>query len=128
MISRNNRTAVLTLASLTVCGSLLVTAALAKPPKKKPATSSAAAITAGKKVYDANMCAGCHAINGKGGTSGPDLSATGAESEHTVKWLAAQVSDPKSHKPDSSMPGYADKIKGKDLTNVATYLASLKKK
>jgi cbb3-type cytochrome oxidase cytochrome c subunit len=127
-----NRRAALTLAGLILSGSLLLTTAVtalpkgAKPPKKGGA-SSAASIAAGKKVYNANGCKNCHAIGGKGGKVGPDLSKVGANPKHTPKWFEAKVTNPKASDPDSSMPSFADKIKGKDLTNLGLYLASLKK-
>lgn len=109
---------------------LSMTAALAGPPKtkkpvKKPVMAKADPV-AGKKVYAANGCAGCHAISGEGGQSGPDLTKFAEEKEHDAKWTTVQVQDPKKHKPDSGMPGYADKIKGKDLANLTAYLLTLK--
>ena len=115
---------------LTVGGTL--TAALAAPPKKKSAPPAkttkptAAMLAAGAKVYDANGCGGCHMINEKGGTNGPDLSAVGADAKHTPKWLETKIVNPKASKPDSAMPPY-DSIKGKDLSNLVAYLGSLKK-
>jgi len=118
----------LLMVGLTVGGTL--TAALAAPPKKKappaPAKPTAAMIAAGAKVYDANVCGGCHMVNGKGGTNGPDLSAVAADAKHTPKWLETKVTNPKASKPDSAMPPY-DSIKGKDLSNLVAYLGSLKK-
>jgi len=118
----------LLMVGLTLGGSL--TAALAAPPKKKappaPAKPTAAMIAAGAKVYDANGCGGCHMVNGKGGTNGPDLSTVGADAKHTPKWLETKVTNPKATKPDSAMPPY-DSIKGKDLSNLVAYLGSLKK-
>jgi cbb3-type cytochrome oxidase cytochrome c subunit len=124
-------------AGLTLYGSLFVTMALAgpqssakAPPKKsttKTSKSNTAAITAGRKVYDANACAGCHSINGKGGSTGPDLTRVAADPKHTAKWLEQQVKNPKVNTPESMMPPYGDKIKGKDLTNLVAFLSSLKK-
>jgi len=120
----------LLMVGLTVGGTL--TAAFAgPPPKKKPAPPkvtkpTAAMIAAGAKVYDANGCGGCHMVNGKGGTNGPDLSAVAADAKHTPKWLETKVTNPKASKPDSAMPPY-DSIKGKDLSNLVAYLGSLKK-
>lgn len=146
----NNRTfpAILnvTIPGVALLTSLLLTAALlgangqgkpaqkqapAKAPAKSegksaPATSSGADIAAGKKVYDANGCATCHAISGKGGSNGPDLTRTGADATHTAQWFSVQVATPKAHNPNSSMPGYATSIQGKDLVAISAYLVSLK--
>ena len=88
---------------------------------------------AGKKVYAHNGCANCHKLGetgrGKGGRGpgGPDLTTTGANPEHTARWLADHVRDPKLHKPESRMPAYgADKIGDADLTALAEYLAGRK--
>ena len=42
------------------------------------------------------------------------------------EWISEHIRDPKSHKPDSRMPGYASKIQAQDLRSLAEYLASLK--
>ncbi len=130
-MTSNRRTTTL-IAGLALCGALIVTTAVAAPPKhqaKKPASSNsnAALIAAGKKVYAANGCAACHKIADKGGAIGPDLTKTAAESKHTSKWLEVQVVNPKEHNPDSKMPAYGERIKGKDLSSLVAYLSSLKK-
>lgn len=105
-------------------------AATTKPADKSAGTAAgnadADAVAAGKKIYDANGCATCHAISGKGGAAGPILTATGAAPAHTAQWLAEQVANPKAHNPGSTMPGYATSIKGKDLTVLSVFLVSLK--
>ncbi len=108
----------------------------AKAPAKKvppkPGTTSgapaagAADVAAGKKIYDANGCSTCHAISGKGGTNGPNLTRTGADATHTAQWFTVQVSDPKAHNPNTSMPAYATSIKGKDMVALASFMVSLK--
>jgi mono/diheme cytochrome c family protein len=102
----------------------------AKSHAKKPAAAASKTVSplvaAGKKIYDARGCGACHAIGGKGGNSGPDLTSTGAVPTHTLQWLSVQVANPKAHNPDSTMPAFAQTVQGKDLTAVATYLASLK--
>lgn len=127
---RNNAITVAGFALIS-CAFVLTTAA-AGPPKKKPTkkkTPVAVAkvdLVAGKKVYVAQGCGGCHKIAEEGGDNGPALTAVGFDPRHTPVWLAEHVANPKKHKADSPMPGYADKIKGKDLTNLGGYLASLK--
>ena len=106
----------------------------AKPAAEKAVDKGAAAagsadadtIAAGRKIYDANGCSTCHAIAGKGGAAGPMLTTTGAAPTHTAQWLAEQVANPKAHNPNSTMPGYATSIKGKDLTSLSVFLVSLK--
>src|SRR5690349_18364115 len=97
-------------ASLLLTGSCFLIAALplASQTRKKitPHKPTAAAAkpgsemaTLGKKIYDTHGCATCHAIAGKGGSSGPDLTSTGSVPSHTPQWLSAQVANPKSHNP-----------------------------
>src|SRR5579871_900857 len=120
----------LKLTVLALIGSLLTTA-LAAPPKghgKKSPGATGKSVAAGQQVYAQNKCVNCHTIAGKGGKAGPELSNEGANTQHTPKWLEAEIKNPKSHKADSSMPSYEDKIKGKDLSDLVAYLGSLKKK
>lgn len=92
-------------------------------PTPAPAANT---LASGKSVYAANGCANCHAIGGQGGRSAPDLSHVAAEKQHDAAWLIAHVKNPKSHKPNSRMPGFVGKIADKDLTALGGYLASLK--
>ena len=120
-----------TVAGLVFQSTLILAAAFGpgkKPPVKKPAAPAAGSplIAAGKKVYDSKGCGACHAIGGKGGNSGPDLSATGGIPTHSVQWLSVQIANPKAHNPDSTMPAFAQTVAAKDLTAMASYLASLK--
>lgn len=122
----------LSILGMTLAAALVMSAAIAVPQKKKPQTKKptkpnpAAMIAAGKKVYDANACGGCHKIGDKGGDSGPELTLVGTDKKKDAKWMAVHIKDPKKHVPDSTMPGYADKIKGKDLDNIVAYMLSLK--
>ncbi len=125
---------VLALASMTLMSSLFATATFAGPPKKSPGKKAPSkkpapkvdTVADGKKVYEKYGCGNCHAIGGKGGNSGPDLSKVGAEAKHDIKFFTEKVKNPKASNPDSTMPGYEDSIKGKDLTNIAAFLKSLK--
>lgn len=116
------------MAGVTLFGILLTTAAVAGPPKgSKTKTPAAGNIANGKKVYAANNCANCHAINGTGGSGGPDLSVIGADAKHTAAWFKKAIVTPKAIHPDSTMPPY-DKLSAKDLADLSAYLGSLKKK
>jgi mono/diheme cytochrome c family protein len=106
----------------------LLGAAAAQTGPKKPGAKPGAGpqLALGRKAYDANGCAGCHMIAGKGGAAGPDLSAVGADPNKPAKYLADHVANPKQHNPASTMPAFAGKIKPADLTALGAYLASLK--
>jgi cytochrome c len=79
-------------------------------------------IARGEKVYVDKKCALCHAINGKGGKAGPDLSAVGAKRD--ANWLKAFLKDPKATNPKSKMMSF--KGDGNELEALAAYLTSLK--
>jgi cbb3-type cytochrome oxidase cytochrome c subunit len=57
---------------------------------------------------------------------GPNLAKVGAEPTHTRDWIADHIRDPKTHKKQSSMPKFSDKLKDEDILTLADYLASLK--
>lgn len=118
----------LPMVGLALLSALSVTTAFAKPPKKAPAKPpmTKGNAVAGKKVYTANGCGGCHKIKEEGGTNGPELTKYASDKTKDAKWTAVQIQDPKKHKADSAMPPYADKIKGKNLDNLVAYLLTLK--
>ncbi len=107
--------------------------ALTAPVKLSVAQLGKELIHSNKKGID---CFACHAINGKGGNVGPNLSKEGAM-KHSIKWLEVQIATPaKNFKPGSTM-----KINGKsymaimpdhkmlskkELLELAAYLNSLK--
>jgi cytochrome c553 len=76
-----------------------------------------------ESLFQAN-CANCHKMGNLGGGRAPDLSKMGAE--HDAEWIAAQIKDPKTHKPSSKMPPFASKMSEADIQKLADHLASLK--
>src|SRR2546421_612107 len=90
----------------------------------KPAAGGANPLIAqGQKLYTGQGCNVCHAIGGKGGAIGPDLSTEGAK--HDPKWIQDHIMDPKKHTPTSTMPAYGDRIKGKEMQALVSYISSL---
>ncbi len=88
----------------------------------KPASNKLEA--AAMKIIDAQGCTGCHIINGKGGSIGPNLSKEGSKG-HSIHWLEVQIKTPKVHKPTSMMPANS-KMTSAELKTVAEYFESLK--
>lgn len=86
------------------------------PARVTPAASG------GAGVFLAARCNTCHAIAGNGATIGPDLTHVGAR--RTPDWILAQINDPKSHKPDSIMPSFAQ-LPQAEKEELARYLAGL---
>jgi ubiquinol-cytochrome c reductase cytochrome b subunit len=68
-------------------------------------------------------CAGCHSINGTGGSVGPDLSNESRQGR-SREWLMDQIRDPKSHNPNSIMPSYPS-LTQQQLDQIVDYLQSL---
>lgn len=92
---------------------LLAAAVLAAPP--------ASAADAGRALFDASGCRACHAVGGRGGNTGPDLSFVGFRREG--RWLDAWLGNPRAVKPDTLMthPGLSDG----DRRGLVEYLAGL---
>ena len=91
------------------------------PPK--PMVAAATGVKPGEDIYKAQGCSACHRIGGVGGTIGPDLSGVGRR--RGKAWILQQLTDPKSHDPNSIMPSFA-KLPQKDREDIADYLAGLK--
>jgi len=90
----------------------------ADPPKLSPQAS------AGKDLVARLGCQGCHKIDGKGGTVGPDLSNEGGKGKSDA-WLAKQIRDPRAHDPSTMMPAFSS-ISGKQVDELVAYLQTLK--
>jgi mono/diheme cytochrome c family protein len=76
--------------------------------------------TAGKTIFESKDCGNCHGP----GKRAPQLTKLGAE--HDAAWIVAHVKNPKTHNPNSGMPGYEGKMSESDLQAIGSYLASLK--
>jgi mono/diheme cytochrome c family protein len=104
-------------------------------PQAEPAPSAPTQVAVvsdrsgnGQAIFEA-QCIRCHRSGGGGpgrgrGGRGPDLSRIGAK--HPVDWLQEHIRDPRSHNPNSRMPGFEEKLSQEELRSVAEYLASLK--
>jgi len=92
-------------------------------PPQPIATAAATAETPGEAVFKAQGCSACHTVGGLGGKIGPDLSKVG--SRRSREWIEEQIKYPKSHNPNSIMPGFA-KLSEKDMEALSGYLSGLK--
>jgi len=77
----------------------------------------------GKAVFQSNGCSGCHKINGQGGAIGPELSGNILKGKGR-QWLMDQITNPKSHNPNSIMPPFTNLSK-EQLSDLASYLMGL---
>jgi cytochrome c oxidase subunit 2 len=102
--------------------------------QRAPATeTSDDAMAAGRNVFMAKACAGCHTIRGTAaaGTPGPDLTHVGGRRtiaaglfETTRGSLAAWIADPQTLKPGNNMPLVP--LTPDELRAVSAYLGCLK--
>ena len=97
------------------------TAAAPSKTASKPVSKNLKA--AAMKIINAQGCAGCHIINGKGGSIGPNLDKEGTKG-HSIHWLEVQINTPKVHSPNTMMPNH--NLNPSQLKTAAEYLESLK--
>ena len=89
-----------------------------------PNPEMAAATPAGAPgIFLSEHCNTCHMLNGSGGKIGPDLTHVG--SRRSQDWIMEQLNNPRSHNPNSVMPGFAQ-LPEPEKQQLAGYLASLK--
>ena len=69
-------------------------------------------------------CSSCHAINGEGGTVGPDLTNVG--DRRPLTFLEAYTRNPDSVLPNATMPAFEDKLSLEQIRDIAAYLYSQK--
>ncbi len=95
------------------------------PPK--PVVTSTAPLTKqathGEELFKSLGCSACHMIGGVGGHIGPDLTKVG--SRRGREWIEEQIKAPKSHIPNSIMPGFAAQP-DKYIEDLSDYLSGLK--
>src|SRR5262245_39902925 len=89
-----------------------------------PAMAQDANVTKGQKVFEAQKCQMCHAVEGKGNKNHP-LDGVGStlKPEEIKKWIAT----PKEMKADTKMKAYPS-LSADDLDALVAYISSLKKK
>jgi len=81
----------------------------------------------GKEMYEkaTPACSTCHAINGKGGNTGPDLTRAG-KLHPDRDWQIEHLKRPESKVPGSTMPAYGDLAKPDEIRALAEYMLSLR--
>lgn len=81
-------------------------------------------VDAGRRVFEENSCSRCHAMNGKGGTGGPDLAKIGPGRDANA-WIrtmwnhAHQMIEPVTH-----AVGKWPQLDGAAMNNLLAYLSS----
>ncbi len=79
-------------------------------------------LTAGQRIYQSLGCSNCHAINGIGGTSGPDLTSVGSRRDRA--WLFGHFKAPDKYVRDSAMPKV--EAPDADIEQLTDYMVTLK--
>jgi len=87
------------------------------------ANAPAAGAKKGKELFATLGCAGCHVVNGQGGTAGPDLSNEAAKGR-SRSWLATKIRNPKADNPQTIMPANSN-LSDQQVGNLVDYLLSL---
>ncbi len=80
-------------------------------------------IQKGKILFESIGCLGCHKINDKGVSFGPDLSDIG--NKVRPEWLYQFLKNPKSYDPKTIIPDF--RLNKEDIPAITAYLISLKK-
>ncbi len=81
---------------------------------------SKASAEKGGEVFRRSRCVTCHAVNGRGGTLGPELTHVGAKTSRD--WLYTWLRDPHRLQPKTLMPRF--RFADEEARDVAAYLAS----
>ena len=92
--------------------------------KTPPANAAMQVGIRGAVVYQANMCGGCHTLNGEGGKAGPALN--GVHLRHDRAWVLGHFSDPEKYTPGSQMPPFDD-LSLPDLESLTDYVMAIPK-
>jgi mono/diheme cytochrome c family protein len=78
-------------------------------------------IESGQKLVAEIGCLGCHKVQEKGGTFGPDLSRVAEKLD--FQWQVSWIKDPLAYDPETVMPNF--RLADKQLSDIANYLLSL---
>jgi mono/diheme cytochrome c family protein len=79
----------------------------------------------GPDLFVSQGCVGCHMLNGKGGTMGPDLTHVGKKMNAAA--IRKKLENPKAGMPNSIMPAAKDiGMKPAQVADLTAFMASLK--
>jgi len=81
-------------------------------------------VSPGAAVFQSKGCMNCHSLAGTGGTFGPALDGIGAKLP--AEAIGKYVRDPKGVNPKALMPPQKENLTGRELEEVARFLANLK--
>jgi sulfur oxidation c-type cytochrome SoxX len=84
-----------------------------------PVDLSRADTEKGGEIFRRSRCVTCHAVNGRGGTLGPELTHVGVKASR--EWLYSWIRDPHRFQPKTLMPRF--RFTDEEARDVAAYLA-----
>ena len=111
---------------------MLLGAGLADAPTNKPTNDLGqplnSAERAGRALYDAQGCSGCHVIAGKGGTRKENAPAlTDVALRHTGAWIHSFIENPMRFHPESKMPSFGPPtLSHQEIEEITRYLLTLR--
>jgi mono/diheme cytochrome c family protein len=73
----------------------------------------------GEALFNEQKCITCHRFKGQGGMAGPDL--TDVTKRRGTAWIMRQISNSKTHNPESRMPVY-DHLGYLEIWAIISYL------
>jgi quinol-cytochrome oxidoreductase complex cytochrome b subunit len=88
-----------------------------------PSSETSESSKRGAQLFSSLGCVGCHRVNGKGGTIGPEFSPKVLKGK-SPQWLTIQIRDPKAHYPDSIMPSFSS-LSDQQINDVVDFLLTL---
>ncbi len=91
-----------------------------REPALEPADWTKANVENGGEIFRRSRCVTCHAVNGRGGTLGPDLTHVGYKVSR--EWLYSWIRDPHRLQPKTLMPRF--RFSDAEVRDLAAYLAS----
>jgi ubiquinol-cytochrome c reductase cytochrome b subunit len=71
-----------------------------------------------------SYCAGCHMIDGEGGSSAPDLTRVGGTRD--AQWLRDWIAEPTAVDPFANMPSFGGVLNEEQMNAIVTFLAARK--
>ncbi|MBI5846788.1 MAG: cytochrome c [Nitrospirae bacterium] len=78
-------------------------------------------IPKGETLFREEKCITCHRFRGEGGMAGPDL--TDVTKRRSTVWIMRQISNSRSHNPESRMPEY-DQLSYPEIWAIILFLKS----
>lgn len=106
---------------LVIAGSVWLPLAACQQAPPSPATPEAA-VKFGRDLYQRLACAGCHALQGRGGEVGPPLDRAGTQL--SPEELKTQIVTPRQRQANSRMPSFAF-VRPVELQALLDYLKTL---